>query len=312
MLIFLYGPDTYRSKRKLSEIIEEYKKVHRNGLTLVFFEGGDLKLASLKEAIRQTSIFDEKKLLIISNVSANQDFKEKFLKNSEFFESLKDTVLFYEEDEIPAKDKFFAFLKNKAKTQKFQLLQGENLKKWVKQELAGFKTEISSEALTKLVDSVGSDLWQLSNEINKLVSFREKEKKVNLEDVELLVKPKIETAIFKTIDAIAQKDRKQALLLIHRHLKKGDSPLYLLSMINFQFRNLLAVKDLMERRQPYGAILKAVKLHPFVVKKSYYQAQKFSLAELKKIYRKIFQADLDIKTGKVNPETALDLLIAET
>lgn len=312
MLIFLYGPDTYRSKRKLSEIIEEYKKVHRNGLSLVFFDGGDLKLASLKEAIRQTSIFDEKKLLIISNVSANQDFKEKFLKNSEFFESLKDTVLFYEEDEIPAKDKFFAFLKNKAKVQNFQLLQGENLKKWVRQELAGFKAEISPEALTKLVDSVGSDLWQLSNEINKLVSFREKERKINLEDVELLVKPKIETAIFKTIDAIAQKDKKQALLLIHRHLKKGDNPLYLLSMINFQFRNLLAVKDLMERRQPYGAILKAVKLHPFVVKKSYYQAQKFTLAELKKIYRKIFQADLDIKTGKVNPETALDLLIAET
>ncbi|HUV81388.1 MAG TPA: DNA polymerase III subunit delta [Patescibacteria group bacterium] len=312
MLIFLYGPDTYRSKRKLSEIIEEYKKVHRIGLSLVFFEGGDLKLASLKEAIRQTSIFDEKKLLVISNVSANQDFKEKFLKNSEFFESLKDTVLFYEEDEIPAKDKFFAFLKNKAKAQNFQFLQGENLKKWIRQELAGFKAEISPEALTKLVDSVGSDLWRLSNEINKLVSFRKKERKVNLEDVELLVKPKIETAIFKTIDAIAQKDKKQALLLIHRHLKKGDSPLYLLSMINFQFRNLLVVKDLMERRQPYGAILKAVKLHPFVVKKSYYQAQKFTLAELKKIYRKIFQADLDIKTGKVNPETALDLLIAET
>ncbi|MDD5590269.1 MAG: DNA polymerase III subunit delta [Candidatus Portnoybacteria bacterium] len=312
MLIFLYGPDTYRSKRKLSEIIEEYKKVHCNGLSLVFFNGGDLKLASLKEAVRQTSIFDEKKLLVISNVFANQDFKEKFLKNSEFFESLKDTVLFYEEDEIPAKDKFFAFLKKKAKAQNFQLLQGENLKKWVKQELAGFKAEISPDALTKLVDSVGSDLWQLSNEINKLVSFKGKERKVNLEDVELLVKPKIETAIFKTIDAIAQKDKKQALLLIHRHLKKGDSPLYLLSMINFQFRNLLAVKDLMERRQPYGAILKAVKLHPFVVKKSYYQAQKFTLAELKKIYRKIFQADLDIKTGKVNPETALDLLIAET
>ncbi len=312
MLIFLYGPDTYRSKRKLSEIIEEYKKVHRSGLSLVFFDGGDLKLASLKEAIRQTSMFDEKKLLIISNVSASQDFREKFLENPEFFESLKDTVLFYEENEIPAKDKFFAFLKSKAKAQNFQLLQGENLKKWVKQELAGFKAEISPEALTKLVDSVGSDLWQLSNEINKLVSFREKERKINLEDVELLVKPKIETAIFKTIDAIAQKDKKQALLLIHRHLKKGDSPLYLLSMINFQFRNLLAVKDLMERRQPYNAILKAVKLHPFVVRKSYYQAQKFSLAELKKIYRKIFQADLDIKTGKVNPETALDLLIAET
>ncbi|PIQ92378.1 MAG: hypothetical protein COV69_02735 [Parcubacteria group bacterium CG11_big_fil_rev_8_21_14_0_20_39_14] len=27
MIIFLYGPDTYRSRQKLNEIIEYYKKV---------------------------------------------------------------------------------------------------------------------------------------------------------------------------------------------------------------------------------------------------------------------------------------------
>jgi DNA polymerase-3 subunit delta len=52
-------------------------------------------------------------------------------------------------------------------------------------------------------------------------------------------------------------------------------------------------------------------MHPFVVEKTLFQARKFQLEELKKIYQKIFQVDLDIKTGKVDPETALDLLIAE-
>ena len=35
------------------------------------------------------------------------------------------------------------------------------------------------------------------------------------------------------------------------------------------------------------------------------------MPELKKIYQKIFQIDLDIKTGKIEAETALDLLLAE-
>jgi DNA polymerase-3 subunit delta len=48
-----------------------------------------------------------------------------------------------------------------------------------------------------------------------------------------------------------------------------------------------------------------------LVKKSYRQAQRFTLWQLKKIYQKIFQVDLAIKTGKVEPETALDLFIAE-
>ena len=98
---------------------------------------------------------------------------------------------------------------------------------------------------------------------------------------------------------------------MHKHLEKGESPLYLLSMINFQFRNLLMIKELVEENQPYYSILRKTQLKPFVVGKSYQQAQRFGLPELKKIYRKIFQADLDIKTGKMKAETALDLLIVE-
>ena len=345
MLIFLYGQDTYRSRQKLREIIEQYRKIHQSGLSLTYLEGENLKFGDFKEIIQQTSMFDEKKLLILSNVFTNQDFKEKFLKNSKFFLDPKDTILFYEENEISGKDKFFNFLKTKAKTQNFQLLEGEKLKNWVRQELSGFKTEIDSAALFKLINFVGNDLWRLSNELSKLASFKKNKKgkedkssssatelsrseseggkerkalfdfaaarEINVEDVELLIKPKIETAIFKTIDAIAQKNKKQALLLIHQHLEKGDSPLYLLSMVNFQFRNLLIIKDLIERQRPYYSILKETKLHPFVVRKSYQQAQKFTLSELKKIYQKIFQADLSIKTGKMTSETALNLLLTE-
>jgi len=164
--------------------------------------------------------------------------------------------------------------------------------------------------LEKLIEYIGNDLWQMSNEIKKLASFKNN-KTLRIEDIELLVRSKIETDIFKTIDAIAEKNKKQALNLFHKHLEKGDSPLYLLSMINYQFRNLLIVKDLIEKHKPYDVILKKSGLHPFVVKKSYYQSQRFTFQELKKIFQKIFKADLDIKTGRIQPEIALDLLIAE-
>jgi len=148
------------------------------------------------------------------------------------------------------------------------------------------------------------------NEIRKLVSFS-KARTVRTEDVKLLIRSKIETDIFKTVDAIADKNKRKALKLLHKHLEKGDSPLYLLSMINYQFRNILIVKDFIEKHKTYNTILKRSGFHPFVVKKAYFQSQKFSFKDLKKIYRKIFQVDLQIKTGRIEPETALDLLIAE-
>ena len=106
---------------------------------------------------------------------------------------------------------------------------------------------------------------------------------------------------------IARRDKETALVLLHKHLERGDAPLYLLSMINYQFRNILEIKDLMNK----GKSPSQTKLHPFVVSKSQQQAQWFTLEELKKIYHKIFKADFSIKTGKLEAETALDLLVAE-
>ncbi len=327
MVILLYGEDSYRSRQKLNEIIEHYKSIHKSGINLKYFKGKDLNFEDLKEEFRQTSMFDEKKLLVVNDVFSNGDFKEEFLKNQKEILDSKEVILFYEEG-TPKEEQFLKFLKLKADCQEFKPLKGENLKSWLKKELAVYQTDISPEAQELLINFVGSDVWQLSNEIKKLICYRtplqrgeggkenevlfdhKSKKRIMPEDVGLLVKSKIENDIFKTVDAIAQRNKKQAIFLIHKHLETGDSPHYLLSMINFQFRNLLIIKDLIEKNQPYYAILKISKLHPFVVRKSYQEANKFTFPELKKIYQKIFQVDLAIKTGRVSPEVALDLFLA--
>ena len=310
MIIFLYGPDTYRSRQKLNEIIEHYKKIHKSGLNLKYFDGKELNPEDFRDEIQQISMFAEKKLIILKDVFLNREFKERFLKDSKNFINSKDVILFFEAGEVPKDDSLFKLLKKYAKSQEFKPLGGEQLRRWVKKEFENFKTKIDEKALIKLIAFVDNNLWQMANEIKKLVSYKRGEK-IKREDVELLVRPKIETDIFKTIDAIASKNKKQALELLHKHLEKGDSPLYLLSMINFQFRNLLIIKDLIRKGRPFYTFQKATSLHPYVVKKSYSQTQRFTIEELKKIYLKIFQVDLAVKTGKAEPETALDLLIAE-
>lgn len=316
MFIFLYGADAYRSRRKLNEIIEHYKKIRRNGLNLKCFEAKNLNFQDFIDEIQQVSIFKEKKLIILFNVFSSAEFKKDFLAKEKEDKSLtkiassNDIVLFYEEEEVSQKDPLFVFLDKHAKCQEFKLLDSQKLKKWIEKEFFMHKSEIEQKAIQMLIDFVGNDLWRLSNEIKKLASYK-KGKKIAAEDVELLVRPKIEADIFKTIEAIAVKNKKQALGLLNKHLEKGDSPLYLLSMINFQFRNLLIIKDLIERGRPYYALVKEARLHPYVVKKSYSQAQKFTFSELKKIFQKIFQADLRIKTGRIDASSALDLFIAE-
>jgi DNA polymerase-3 subunit delta len=297
--------------QKVKEIIKEYKKIHQSGLNLISLEGKDITFQDLKDQFQQTSMFKEKKLLVLKDIFSNKDFKEKFAKEIKRFISSEDIILIVEKGTISANDSLFKTLKKKAKWQEFKPLKREKLKAWLKKEFEKYKTRIKPDALEKLIEFLGNDLWRLSNEVKKLVNFKGRGGEIEIGDVELLVKPKIETDIFKTIDFIAKNNKKKAFELLKKHLEKGDSPLYLLSMINFQFRNLLMIRDLIDKNTPFYLISKKTKLHPYVVKKSYPLAKKFKLSELKKIYQKIFEVDLNIKRGRIEAETGLDLLIAQ-
>jgi len=309
MIIFLYGEDTYRSRQKLNEIIEHYKKIHKSGLNLKYFDFKEDSFEDFRDAFRSHSMFDEKKLMILKNVFSNSSIARKFGDMIDKLSDSKDVVLFYEE-KIDGEKPLFELLKKQGKSQNFKLLERKTLRNWLKREFKRYSTKIDESALNLLLDFVGNNLWKMSNEIKKLVNYKNK-KKIETKDVKTLVRPKIETDIFKTIDAIAAKNKKKALLFIKKHLEKGDSPSYILAMINFQFRNLLIIRDLIDRGKSLTGISREANLHPYVIKKSYPLAKKFQFDELKKIHQKIFKADLSIKTGKISPQAALDLLITE-
>lgn len=305
MILFLYGEDTFRMKEKLEEIIENYKK-SGSGLNLKFFDCGKNKniFKILKDELRQASMFGEKKMAVLINPFSESESFEK----EKTFASVQDIIVFYQEGEVKKSEPLFKFLEKNAKSQKFEFLSGQKLRNWIEEKFSNYKSKISGEAENLLMDFAGDDSWRLNNEIQKLALYK-KDKEVEAKDVKILVKPKIETDIFKTIDAIGSRDKKFALRLVFKHLQKGESPNYILYMINYQFRNLLIVKDLIERGTPSEIIAKKSGLHPFVAKKTFYQAEKFSMQELKKIYLKIFQADLNIKIGKIEPEAALENII---
>lgn len=312
MVILLYGEDQYRLRRKINEIIERYQKTNRNGLSIRHFDLREKDFGDFNDEIQMLSMFREQKLIILENTSSNKEFEEKFLKDIKEFSNSKEIIIFSEGGKIP-EDRFFLTLKKYADSQAFDFLDSRGLRAWAKKEFKRYNTEIGDSALDKLIEFTGNDLWRLDNEIKKLVSYRNK-KEILLKDVENLVKPEIESDIFKTIDAIAQKNKNLALKLIHKHLEKGDSPYYLFSMINFQFRNLLMVKSQLQSGNYFPRIYdlsRKLGMHPFVVEKTVRQTKKFSLEELRKIYKKIFKTDIYIKTGRIESQVALDLFLAE-
>lgn len=314
MIYFIYGEDSYRAKRKLYEIVDGYKKVHKSGLNLIYIDAKEESFGDFFSNFKISPMFAEKKLTILKNTFSDSGWQEDFLENIKSLEELKDIIVVYEDCSPDKRLKLFKVLQKYAKCQEFEKLAPANLRKWVAEEFGRAGSSARPDAADLLCSFVQNDLWRMASEIKKLSDYKNGGT-VEKKDVELLVKPNIENDIFRTIDSLASGDKKQALSLLYKHLEAGDNPLYLLSMIAYQFRNLLIIKELSAGAPsgsgPSSGWQKKSGLHPFVIQKSSYLCSRFTMPKLKEVYHKVFQTDFDIKTGKIEPELALDLLLAE-
>jgi len=309
MLILLYGEDDFRSRQKLNEIIREYQDKHKTGLNLVRFKEDNLDFDKVRQNIESVSMFDEKKLIILDNALKDKVFSEnfsKYIKKNKLKDN-KDIIVVLYQDEKSIK---IEIKRQVSMFEEFKLLNGIEIVNWLKKEASKNKIDINHTALVKLVSYIGNDLWQLNNELNKLNSYKNNEL-IDEQDIDILVNAKMDTNIFKTLDALARRDKKTAFKLLHEHLKQGENEIYLLSMFVYQVRTLIKLKDLIEKGTTYYDLAKKSKLHPFVVKKSSEQLRNFSLEQLKKIYHYLLNIELGIKKGRLDGRTALDLLIAE-
>lgn len=323
MLIFLYGQDSFRSSRKLLEIKKKFLASDPVGSGLSVFDfqdKGSKEKTKLLDVFGMPNLLAPKRLIIIKNLlsggSADQQ-KEvtDFLKfKATRLSEDRDIVAVFWEADMPKKSQaLFKFLEKNSKNQNFQKLPPAKISQWVLFELKEIdsKSAISKSALDMLIAYTEGDTRTLRCELEKLANFAAG-RMIEEQDVELLVRAKVDASIFATIDALAGKDKKTALTLLHRHIAKGEDPLYLLTMIVYQFRNILQVADL---REQYAGrdqeVSRLTKLHPFVVRKSITQSRNFTFKRLKEIYKKLSVMDTHIKTGRMQAVPALERFIIQ-
>ena len=327
MIIFLYGSDGYRLKQNTDKVIERYRKKHQSGVNLIFFNvdaSGSTGLTTsnfsiIESAIKSYSFFDEKKLVVIKNIFQNKIYLDKLMNLIKEFGILKssDTTLLLTENisekdlALKNKDAFNLFSTSKSLVVNFEPLLGTRLQNWIKKEFELRDCSIETSVIRKLIDYTSNDSWALANEISKLANYKHearstKHEAINEKDINLLISPKISSNIFEFIDALAQKNKERSFELLYKELKSGRDTNYILTMIIYQFRNLLSVKDLSLRNMNINTIAKKAGLHPYVARKTYNCAQKFTEEDLKKIYCKLLELDIRSKTGLTEPSLALN------
>lgn len=103
MIYFLYGSDTQKSRRKLNEIIEEYRKKHGD-LNAHHFDAEETELERVKEALEAGSLFSPKKLVVIKYFFESKWDRDKFYKILEGAKDSADNIVLLWDREVAEKE----------------------------------------------------------------------------------------------------------------------------------------------------------------------------------------------------------------
>ncbi|HME99206.1 MAG TPA: DNA polymerase III subunit delta [Terriglobia bacterium] len=159
-----------------------------------------------------------------------------------------------------------------------------------------------------LVDNVGTDLYQLNTEMQKLQTYVGGTRAIEVRDVDILILRSEQYAPFELDDAILGRDYKRAVQVLGAMLDDGLEPLIVLSRIVRVWRQLFVGKSLVGKRSAKDVAAAAL-VPPFKAADFTASCKEFDWKQLAGGFRLLLNADRAFKTSTPNPEAYFDIML---
>lgn len=332
MFYIISGDDSYRCQKALYEIKAGLGSQDMVSVNTTILDGRKLTIRGLSDICSVVPFMTPSRLVIVEGLLKRFQSGEKPLRSNgggvdeggqalkewqnmaDYIKGMPQTtvlVLFEADLDPKASNPLFKSLSPAAdKVLQLSEIKGRELTAWIKDYAVESGAKISAAAVSLLADYVGGDLWSLTGELNKLMTYCEG-REISDSDVREITSFAREESIFVLVDSVLEGRVKEAQHMLHRMLKYGTAPQQILSMIERQLSIILRVKEL-SQGTPQQEIKQRLGLHPrYPLDKTLRQARTFTIPRLRRAFHSLLDTDVAIKTGKYEDDLALDLLVIE-
>lgn len=314
-LIYLFtGTSEVFIKNRISRILSGLKQSY----TIIRYDMENTSLTTVLNDAITVPFLEELKVIILRNpifLTKTNDDAIPGIKN--FIKYLKDpsesTLLIIEADNIkinPANE-IYKILKNVALIINYDDSQEIELKGWVVRSFASNNVEIKEEALNTFMEYLNNNQIRMGQEINKLVNYKGSGGTITTEDVKLLVDKDLSNEVFNLIKAIVDHNH-NAIAKIYQHIVEGTKDMQnILGMINNNFIDMVTIAKLLKAGYSQNDIAKFYNVTPG---RAYYMvknAKSFKISDLENYIIKLNNLDYLIKSGQIDKNLGIDLLIMQ-
>ena len=302
MIYVFLGNEINIIKRKVDSLIDELKIDN-----IIKYDYDSVSVDDILNEINYVDLFNEKKLLIVSNFTFKKmkDKEEKALSN--YINHMNDNVIILKciDEKLDSKKSIIKLLNEKCKVIELVKMDYKTLHEYVTKIFSDNKKRITYNQIKNILSLCENDTDSVLNEVNKLLLYKLDSDTITDEDIEKVISKNSEKEMFRLNDAVMNHNIPNMLESTKTLVSSGVDEVVIIDYLSKQFRTLYQIK-VMSKDTGIQTITNRLSLNPFVTKKMLDVVGKFSEEKLLNIIYKLSDADISIKVEGLDKSKVLE------
>jgi len=302
-LVLVQGAEALLADRAISKIIAS-----NPGAQVITLSADEIESGVITDNLAP-SLFSDARVVVIKEIqdltSDCSDEVGDYLENQD--ENL--TLILWHKGGVKGKALVDKIKKAKAEVIVFEVIKKDSEKSdFIRSEFKRLERKVSTEAVSALIDSLGSDLQELSAACSQLASDVTFSKIIDEDDVRAYQQGRVESTGFDVADAALDGKTAIALINLRNALATGTDPVLIVSALASSLRTLAKVAGQSSSSKSFE-LASILALPPWQIDKARRQLSGWNEIGLTKAVIAIANADADIKGAASDPIYALERAI---
>jgi DNA polymerase-3 subunit delta len=306
---YFYGAEKYLLNKAVTGLKKHLITKGMGDFNLDKFSLMEKSMQDILEAAYMLPMMADKRLIIVRDAERlKESDHDKFLNYAQKPVDTTCIIFISNKDKADMRLKFFGQFKKNGQIIQFKPLYENKLPYFIKDEVRDLGKTITGDAVNRLIQLVGNNLFELDAELQKISISIGDRKSITLKDVEEYSSDVRRSTVFELADSLGNKNLKSSLKMLKKMLEQGEYPTIILGAVIRHFNNLFQIRERLDKKEEKAEIARAVKIHPFFLNNYISQAKKIPKKDLEKVIDDILSADIALKSRKLPNRTILEKL----
>lgn len=317
----LYGEETYLLETRLKKIKKEFGELVK-GINYIQIDESNAN--ELIDDI-ETPAFGFSKKLIVARNSGLFKKEKKTAKGQELaqnkliekiadyinenIELINDAVELIFIEETAEKNSLYKAIEKNGEVLSFPLLKLPELISNIQKICNAYKVKIDSGTARYFVETCGTNMQDLINEIRKLIEYVGKDGVITKSEIDALAIKQVDSIIFDLTDNLGKRDTRKAIEVLNNLIYEKEPIQKILITLYNHFKKLYIVKIAEKYRKDLATSMKLKPNQLFLTSKYKMQASYFSQNEIEQILEEFINLDANYKVGLIDINVGLEAIL---